>query len=90
MRLSNCSPISLKQHLQNLEVRLDAFAIDPAETVGENPTPTRDLIFSGAVNAEEEPLVVVNEFEGDTGKGNHVYVIWSVETFISKTFTVWI
>ncbi|KAG2415526.1 hypothetical protein HFD88_006717 [Aspergillus terreus] len=84
LRLSNCSPISLKQHLQNLEVRLDAFAIDPAETVGENPTPTRDLIFSGAVNAEEEPLVVVNEFEGDTGKGNHVYVIWSVETFIKR------
>ncbi|THC91059.1 hypothetical protein EYZ11_009481 [Aspergillus tanneri] len=84
LRLSNCSQSSLKHHLQNLEVRLDAFAIDPAETVAENPTPTRDLVFSGVVNSEEEPLVVVNEFEGDTGSGNHVYVIWSVETFLKR------
>ncbi|PLB43879.1 hypothetical protein P170DRAFT_368702 [Aspergillus steynii IBT 23096] len=84
LRLSNCSQASLKHHLQNLEVKIDAFAIDPAETVGENPTPTRDLIFSGVVNTEEEPLVVVNEFEGESGSGNHVYVIWSVETFLKR------
>ena len=64
-------------------MRLDVFAIDPAETVAENPTPTRDLIFSGVVNRDEEPLVVVNEFEGEAGSGNHVYVIWSIETFLS-------
>lgn len=73
----------MKQYLPHLEVRLDAFAIDPAETVAENPTPTRDLIFSGVVDSQE-PLVVVNEFEGDTGGGNHVYVIWSVKAFLSK------
>ncbi|KAK1150202.1 hypothetical protein N8T08_000104 [Aspergillus melleus] len=84
LRLSNCSQASLKHHLQNLEVKLDAFAIDPAETVGENPTPTRDLIFSGVVSPEEEPLVVVNEFEGESGSGNHVYVIWSVEAFLKR------
>ena len=28
--------------------------------------------------------MVVNEFEGDTGGGNHVYVIWSVKAFLSK------
>ncbi|KAH8425864.1 TRAPP trafficking subunit Trs65 domain-containing protein [Aspergillus melleus] len=84
LRLSNCSQASLKHYLQNLEVKLDAFAIDPAETVGENPTPTRDLIFSGVVSPEEEPLVVVNEFEGESGSGNHVYVIWSVETFLKR------
>ncbi|GAA89535.1 similar to An08g02230 [Aspergillus luchuensis IFO 4308] len=83
LRLSNCSPPSLKQYLPHLEVRLDAFAIDPAETVAENPTPTRDLIFSGVVDAQE-PLVVVNEFERDTGGGNHVYVIWSVKAFLKR------
>ncbi|GCB22478.1 protein sym1 [Aspergillus awamori] len=83
LRLSNCSPPSLKQYLPHLEVRLDAFAIDPAETVAENPTPTRDLIFSGVVDSQE-PLVVVNEFEGDTGGGNHVYVIWSVKAFLKR------
>ncbi|RAH42137.1 TRAPP trafficking subunit Trs65 domain-containing protein [Aspergillus brunneoviolaceus CBS 621.78] len=83
LRLSNCSPASLKQYLPQLEVGLDAFAIDPAETVAENPTSTRDLIFSGAVKAQE-PLVVVNEFEGDAGEGNHVYVIWSIETFLKR------
>ena len=84
LRLANCSQNSLKAHLQNLEVRLDAFAIDPAEAVAENPTPTRDLIFSGAADTQADPLVVVNEFEGETGGGNHVYVIWNIETFLSE------
>ncbi|KAL4905867.1 hypothetical protein BDW74DRAFT_177565 [Aspergillus multicolor] len=84
LRLANCSQSSLKTHLQNLEVRIDAFAIDPAEAVAENPTPTRDLIFSGAVDTQADPLVVVNEFEGETGEGNHVYVIWNVETFLKR------
>ncbi|KAL2872074.1 TRAPP trafficking subunit Trs65 domain-containing protein [Aspergillus lucknowensis] len=84
LRLANCSQNSLKSHLQNLEIRLDAFAIDPAEAVAENPTPTRDLIFSGVVEATADPLVVVNEFEGETGDGNHVYVIWSIETFLKR------
>lgn len=83
LRLSNCSESSLKHHLQHLEVRLDAFAIEPAESVAESPTPTRDLIFSGVVGGDEDPLVVVNEFESDMGSGNHVYVIWSIETFLS-------
>ncbi|KAL4997126.1 TRAPP trafficking subunit Trs65-domain-containing protein [Aspergillus recurvatus] len=84
LRLANCSQNSLKAHLQNLEVRLDAFAIDPAEAVAENPTPTRDLIFSGVAETRADPLVVVNEFEGETGGGNHVYVIWNIETFLKR------
>lgn len=84
LRLANCSQNSLKTHLQNLEIQLDAFAIDPAEAVAENPTPTRDLIFSGLVDTQADPLVVVNEFEGESGEGNHVYVIWNIETFLSK------
>ncbi|KAL4809637.1 TRAPP trafficking subunit Trs65-domain-containing protein [Aspergillus unguis] len=84
LRLANCSQNSLKSHLQNLEIRLDAFAIDPAEAVAENPTPTRDLIFSGVVDTQADPLVVVNEFEGESGEGNHVYVIWNIETFLKR------
>ncbi|KAH1729378.1 hypothetical protein KXX60_003075 [Aspergillus fumigatus] len=82
--LSDCSRASLKHHLPNLEVKLDVFAIDPAEAVSGNPTPTRDLIFSGVVSGQEEPLVVVNDFEGEAGSGNHVYVIWSIETFLRR------
>ncbi|KAL3460700.1 TRAPP trafficking subunit Trs65-domain-containing protein [Aspergillus heterothallicus] len=84
LRLANCSQNSLKAHLQNLEIRLDSFAIDPAEAVAENPTPTQDLIFSGVVDVRADPLVVVNEFEGESGEGNHVYVIWSIETFLKR------
>ncbi|KAL5341825.1 TRAPP trafficking subunit Trs65-domain-containing protein [Aspergillus crustosus] len=84
LRLANCSQNSLKSHLQNLEIRLDAFAIDPAEAVAENPTPTRDLIFSGAVDSQADPLVVVNEFEGESGDGNHVYVIWTIDAFLKR------
>lgn len=82
--MSDCTEAILKHNLPRLEVRLDVFAIDPAESVAENPTPTREVIFSGAVNTEEEPLVVFNEFETDEGTGNHVYLIWNIETFLSE------
>lgn len=83
LRLSDCTEAILKHYLPRLEVRLDVFAVDPAESVAENPTPTREVIFSDTVDTTEEPLVVFNEFEGDEGTGNHVYLIWNIETFLS-------
>jgi hypothetical protein len=58
--------------------------VDPAESVGENLTPTRDVIFSGTVSGDEDPLVVFNEFEGEEGTGNHVYLVWNIETVLSE------
>lgn len=84
LRLSNCSENSLKSRLPRLEVRLDAFAISPTDSGGEGSTSTKDLIFSGVVDDKEEPHVVVNAFEGDEGSGNHVYVIWKIQAFLSK------
>jgi hypothetical protein len=83
LRLSDCSETILKHYLPRLEVKLDVFAVDPAESVGENPTPTRDVIFSGIVSGDEDPLVVFNEFEGEEGSGNHVYLVWNIETALS-------
>jgi hypothetical protein len=83
LRLSDCSDTILKHNLPRLEIRLDVFAVDPAETVAENPTPAREVIFSGIVDTREEPLVIFNEFEGEDGTGNHVYLIWNMETFLS-------
>jgi hypothetical protein len=86
LRLSDCTESTLKHYLPRLEVKLDVFAVDPAESVAENPTPTREIIFSGLVNTDEDPLVVFNEFEGDEGTGNHVYLIWNIETFVSELY----
>jgi hypothetical protein len=83
LRLSNCSEHALKTRLPRLEVRLDAFVLNPADSNGEGITPAKDLIFSGVVSEKEDPLVVVNAFEGDEGEGNHVYVIWKIEAFLS-------
>ncbi|KAJ5091875.1 hypothetical protein NUU61_006745 [Penicillium alfredii] len=84
LRLSDCTEAILKHCLPQLEVKLDVFAIDPAESVADNPTPTREVIFSGVVSGEEDPLVVFNEFEGDEGSGNHVYLVWNIESFLSE------
>ncbi|KAJ5107526.1 hypothetical protein N7456_004201 [Penicillium angulare] len=85
LRLSDCTDVILKHYLPSLEVRLDVYAVDPTESVAENPTPTREVIFSGIVNTEEEPLVVFNEFEGeDGGTGNHVYLVWNIESFLKR------
>lgn len=83
MRLSDCTDTILKHCLPRLEVKLDVFAVDPSESVADNSTPTREVIFSGIVNTDEEPLVIFNEFEGEEGTGNHVYLIWNIETFLS-------
>ncbi|KAJ5098909.1 hypothetical protein N7532_005910 [Penicillium argentinense] len=87
LRLSDCTDTTLKHYLPRLEVKLDVFAIDSAENVAENPTPTREAIYSGFVNTEEEPLVIFNEFEGSEGTGNHVYLIWNIETFLKRPRT---
>lgn len=85
LRLSDCTEAILKHYLPRLEVRLDVYAVDPAESVAENPTPTREAIFSGVVDLDEEPLVIFNEFEGEDGTaGNHVYLIWSIDSFLSE------
>jgi hypothetical protein len=70
-----------------LTVQLEAFAVGdstPAEGTDDGSRPSKDLIFSGAANTTEEPLVVVNEFDTGEGAGNHVYVIWKVDAFLSK------
>ncbi|KAJ5160383.1 uncharacterized protein N7482_007387 [Penicillium canariense] len=87
LRLSDCTDTILKHYLPRLEVRLDVFAVDPAETVADSPTPTREVIFSGIVSTDEEPLVIFNEFEGEDGTGNHVYLIWNMETFLKRPRT---
>lgn len=84
LRLSDCSDTILKHYLPRLDVRLEVFAVEPAESVAENPTPTRDLVFSNTVSGKEDPLVIFNEFESEKGSGNHVYLIWNIETFLSE------
>src|SRR4051812_4961121 len=81
LRLSNCSEATLKTQLSRLDVQLDGFAVNTVEG-GETP-PAKELVFSGLVKETEDPLVVVNGFEGDEGDGNHVYVMWKHEAFIS-------
>lgn len=84
LRLSNISEDALRHNIHRLEVRLDAFAIDAAEAFEQNPAMTRDLIFSEAVNEEEEPLTVVHNTSGEDGEsGNYVHVIWKMEAFLS-------
>jgi hypothetical protein len=85
LRLSNCSESALKFHLPRLDVRLDAYAVNPADSGSEGSGPTKDLIFSGAVNDKEDPLVVVDVFEEDEESGNHVYVTWKVESYLSES-----
>lgn len=32
--------------------------------------------------------MIFNEFEGEEGTGNHVYLIWKIETFLSTLVSV--
>ncbi|EEH40891.1 hypothetical protein PAAG_02867 [Paracoccidioides lutzii Pb01] len=89
LRLVNCSEHALKAQLLRLTVQLEAFAVngtnveDGSKRNG-GAQQIRDLIFSGTVSESEDPLVVVNEVEGDEDVENHVFVIWKLDTFLSR------
>jgi hypothetical protein len=74
----------LKAHLPRLEIGLNALVFNPTAPSTEEAAPAKDLIFTGSVNTKEDPLVVVNVFEGDGGSGNHVYVIWKTDAFLRE------
>ena len=84
LRLANCSENGLRSYLQRLQISLIATVINPTETGPEESTSTKEVIFSGVIDDEEDPLVVVNIFEGDNGSGNHVYVTWTIQVMLSK------
>jgi hypothetical protein len=86
LRLSNCSEDALQFHLPKLDVRLEAFAVSPADASTESSSsgPTKDLIFSGTVNEKEDPLVIVNVYEEGEESCNHIYVTWKVDAFLSE------
>ncbi|EED24078.1 conserved hypothetical protein [Talaromyces stipitatus ATCC 10500] len=84
LRLSNCSENALKAHLPRLELGVNALVYSPSGPGPEDPAPAKDVVFVGNVNNKEDPLVVVNVFEGDEGSGNHVYVIWKVDAFLHR------
>ncbi|KAK2784527.1 hypothetical protein FQN52_008948 [Onygenales sp. PD_12] len=87
LRLTNCSEDALKTQLPRLTVQLEAFAVngaDAEEGDDEGAQQGRDLIFSGTVSDTEDPLVVVNEVEGDEDVVNHVFVIWKLDAFLNR------
>uniref|UniRef100_A0A093VMG0 Trafficking protein particle complex II-specific subunit 65 IgD3 domain-containing protein n=1 Tax=Talaromyces marneffei PM1 TaxID=1077442 RepID=A0A093VMG0_TALMA len=71
-------------HLPRLELGVNALVFNPTPPGPEDPAPAKDVVFAGNVNNKEDPLVVVNVFEGDKGSGNHVYVIWKVDAFLHR------
>ncbi|PGH02565.1 hypothetical protein GX51_04592 [Blastomyces parvus] len=99
LRLTNCSAHALKSQLPRLTVQLEAYAANGAANGtdseggedGEVESPlqqqqqqARDVIFSGTVSDDEDPLVVVNEVEEAEDVVNHVYVIWKLDTFLNR------
>ncbi|KAL2371172.1 hypothetical protein RJ035_006603 [Blastomyces gilchristii] len=89
LRLTNCSGHALKSQLPRLTVQLEAYAANGADGEdGEIEGPpqqqqqARDVIFSGTVSEDEDPLVVVNEVEEAGDVVNHIYVIWKLDTVL--------
>ncbi|OJD28209.1 hypothetical protein ACJ73_00392 [Blastomyces percursus] len=92
LRLMNCSEHSLKSQLPRLTVQLEAYAATGADGEDgevEGPPPqqqqqAREVIFSGTVSSDEDPLIVVNEVEEADDVVNHVYVIWKLDTVLNR------
>ncbi|EEQ90363.1 uncharacterized protein BDCG_05483 [Blastomyces dermatitidis ER-3] len=91
LRLTNFSGHALKSQLPRLTVQLEAYAANGADGEdGEIEGPpqqqqqARDVIFSGTVSEDEDPLVVVNEVEEAGDVVNHIYVIWKLDTVLNR------
>ncbi|EEH07954.1 conserved hypothetical protein [Histoplasma capsulatum G186AR] len=89
LRLTNCSEHALKTQLSRLTVQVEAYAangvnVEDGEGEGAQQQQARDVIFSGTVSDDEDPLVIVNEVENAEDVVNYVYVIWKLDTFLSR------
>lgn len=58
--------------------------VEDGEGEGAQQQQARDVIFSGTVSDDEDPLVIVNEVENAEDVVNYVYVIWKLDTFLSQ------
>jgi hypothetical protein len=83
LRLADCSEDGLRSDLQRLHITLVATVSNPNEAGLEDSAPSKEIIFSGTAD-EEDPLVIVNSFEGDRGDRNHAYVIWTIHATLSE------
>ncbi|KAJ4296771.1 hypothetical protein N0V90_006819 [Kalmusia sp. IMI 367209] len=73
---------TLKSYLARLAINVEAIAFStapPPETEAKGPPP-KEVIFSETIKGSVEPVIVRHE----EGEFAHIYVIWKLETFISR------
>ena len=81
----------LESCISRLSISIDAHAIssNPRSSTGSEPqqgssgNQSRDVIWSGAVNVTEEPVIVVQESEDDV-EDRHVLILWKLKAFLSE------
>ena len=93
---------TLNAYISRLAITLEAHAIgntvsQPTEgRDGQQSSPqqqqARETIFTKAISTSEKPLLVLKNFDPDTGSASHPhsYVVWPAEVFISEYLLVFI
>ena len=84
--------LQLKSSLDQVEITIQAqvFGNFPANQLGKDvqrdssPSQNRDIIWTGTVDTTQEPMIIVQQ-ENDNATDRHVFVVWRVEAFLSKS-----
>lgn len=84
----------LKSAIDRLKITIEAQAFGhiSANSTGQgpqrepSPSQSRDVIWSGAVDMSQEPIIVVQQ-EDDQVRDRHVFVVWKVQAFLSGSDT---
>lgn len=68
LRVTNCPEATLKAHLPRLNLKVEGFAIN-GQTYdgpdGPQAANSREQIFTGPVEDQDDPLIIVNEPESE-------------------------
>lgn len=82
----------LKSALDRLKITVEAQALgyvsahSPGRGSQREPSPSqsRDVIWSNTVDTSQEPIIVIPQ-EDDQVRDRHVFVVWRVQAFLSKS-----
>lgn len=81
LSVPECDEDLLNNSLSRSEIRLEAWAVDRSQN---NATePTKDLVHTVTLSAQQEPVVLVRQSE-DVAEDNRLILVWEVQLALTR------
>ena len=82
----------MKAYIARLSISVEAHAVNGLVGGGRDGAPqsvTREVLWSGKVGTNEDPVIVVEETEGsEDGDQRDMFIIWKLTAQLSKSYVL--